>query len=86
MNFTIIWSDAAIRDLAAIWLYVTDRNAVTVASAEVDRILRRDPQYVGESRPGNERVTYVGPLGVRFEVVVDDQRVTVGAIWLTRSV
>lgn len=86
MKFTITWSDAAVNDLTLIWTRVSDRNAVTRASEEIDRVLARDPQYVGESRPGNERVTYAGPLGCRFEVVVDDLRVTVGAVWLIRAV
>ncbi|MBN9118630.1 MAG: hypothetical protein J0I06_05660 [Planctomycetes bacterium] len=68
MNFTIVWSEAAIQDLARIWLNATDRNAITQASNEIDRVLGRDP------------------LGFRFEVVVDDLRVTVGAVWVTRPV
>ena len=86
MIFTIIWSAAAIQDLAAIWMSATNRNAITHASNEIDRILSRDPQYVGESRPGGQRVDFAGPLGFRFEVVVDDLRVTIGAVWITRPV
>jgi hypothetical protein len=86
MNFTVIWSEAAIQDLARIWLHATDRNAITLASNEVDRILSHDPQQVGESRPGGQRVEFADPLGFRFEVVVDDLRVTVGAVWVTRPV
>jgi hypothetical protein len=86
MNFTVIWSEVAVQDLAAIWLTAADRDVVNDASERIDRMLRRDPQYVGESRPGNERVAYADPLGFRFEVVVDDLRVTVGAVWVTRPV
>ena len=86
MRFTVIWSQAAINDLATIWMQVTDRNAITQASREIDRMITNDPQYVGESRPGNERVAFADPLGFRFEVVVDDLRVTVGAVWLIRQV
>lgn len=86
MNFTIIWSNAAIQDLARIWMQVTDRNVITQASNQIDQMLSQDPQYVGESRVGNERVAYADPLGFRFEVVVDDMMVTVGAVWLTRWV
>jgi plasmid stabilization system protein ParE len=84
VNFTIVWSDAAIQDLARIWMAVTDRNAVTQASNQIDQMLSRDAQRVGESRIGNERVAFADPLGVRFEVVVDDLMVTIGAAWLTR--
>jgi hypothetical protein len=86
VNFTIIWSNAAIQDLARIWMQVTDRNVITQASNQIDQMLSQDPQYVGESRVGNERVAYADPLGFRFEVVVDDMMVTVGAVWLTRWV
>jgi hypothetical protein len=86
MNFTVIWSEAAVQDLARIWMNATDRNAITQASNEIDRILSRDAQHVGESRPGGQRVEFADPLGFRFEVVVDDQRVTVGAVWVTRPV
>jgi plasmid stabilization system protein ParE len=86
MNFTIIWSEAAIRDLATIWMNATDRNAITQASSEIDRVLGHDPQHAGESRPGGQRVDFADPLGFRFEVVVDDLRVTIGAVWVTRQV
>ena len=86
MNFTIVWSDAAIQDLARIWMTVVDRNAVTQASNQIDHMLSRNAQRVGESRAGNERVAFADPLGVRFEVVVDDLMVTIGAVWLTRRV
>jgi plasmid stabilization system protein ParE len=84
VNFTLVWSDAAIQDLARIWTAVADRNAVTRASNQIDQMLSRDAQRVGESRVGNERVAFADPLGVRFEVVVDDLMVTIGAVWLTR--
>jgi hypothetical protein len=31
-------------------------------------------------------VDFADPLGFRFEVVVDDLRVTVGAVWVTQPV
>jgi hypothetical protein len=86
MNFTVIWSAAAIQDLARVWMNATDRNAITSAANEIDQILSHDPQHVGEARPGGQRVDFADPLGFRFEVVVDDLRVTVGAVWVTRPV
>ncbi len=56
------------------------------SSPHVHRILRRDPQHLGEARPGGQRVEFADPLGFRFEVVVDDLRVTIGAVWVTRPV
>lgn len=43
MNFTIIWSEAAIDDLARIWMSATDRDAITRAAEDVDRLLSRAP-------------------------------------------
>jgi hypothetical protein len=86
MNFTVIWQPAALNALADIWTTVTDRNAVTDASEQIDRMLTRDPLNVGESRPGNQRVAFAFPLGVRYEVVLDDRRSVVVAVWLTRMV
>jgi hypothetical protein len=86
MNFTVIWSYAALQDLTRIWLNATDRNAINNASNEIDQLLSHDPQHVGESRPGGHRVEFADPLGFRFEVVVDDLRVTVGAVWIIRPV
>jgi hypothetical protein len=86
VNFTIIWSDAAIQDLASIWLRVIDRAAITRASNDIDQMLSQEAQRVGEQRIGNQRVAHSDPLGFRFNVIVDDLTVTVGAVWLTRWV
>jgi hypothetical protein len=86
VNFSVIWSDSAIQDLAAIWLQVKDRMAITQASNRFDHLLSRDAQRVGEQRIGNQRVMLVDPLGIRFDVIVDDLVVVVGAVWLTRWV
>lgn len=86
MNFTIIWSEAAIDDVARVWLAATDRNAITLAANEIDRLLATDAHHVGESRLGNQRVAFAPPLGFRFDVIVDDLRVTVGAVWVTHPV
>jgi N utilization substance protein B len=39
VNFTIVWSDAAIQDLARIWMAVVDRNILRLAIYEM---LHRD--------------------------------------------
>jgi hypothetical protein len=51
-------------------------TGVAAASAELDRRFVRDPADLGESRAGNERVVFEGPLVVFFEVH-DDERVVV---------
>jgi plasmid stabilization system protein ParE len=49
MTFTVNWTEAALQQLAAIWLAAADRNAVTVASEEIDRELRVDPDTLGRA-------------------------------------
>ncbi len=47
MKFTVTWTKNADQTLAAAWVDSTDRNGVTLASAEVDRELRFDAHEKG---------------------------------------
>lgn len=84
MKFSVVWQPDAIQELAAIWLRVADRNGITRATQEVDDLLSREPRIQGESRIGTQRVFFVPPLGIRFEVILDDLQVRVLAVWLTQ--
>jgi plasmid stabilization system protein ParE len=77
MIYTVIWKPLAEQKLASIWIDAQDRQAVSAAANEIDRLLRVDPQSIGESRSGSERVLIVEPLVVAFEVEEDDRRVSV---------
>src|SRR4051812_32671572 len=44
------------------------RQAITAAAHQIDQGLRGDPESKGESRGGADRVWFVFPLGIRFEV------------------
>jgi hypothetical protein len=81
MNFTVIWVTKAEQELAALWLAATDRAAVTQAAHEIDQRLRSDPTSEGESRAENQRVTFVPPLGVLFEIDDGDRKVFVLQVW-----
>jgi hypothetical protein len=83
--FEVDWSADAANELAAAWAAAPDRNAVTAASAALDRRLAINPADEGESRNDNQRVTFAAPLGVRFEVDPVARRVTVIACWWYRS-
>ncbi len=83
MIFTVAWTPDAVTELAGIWLAASDREQVTQAAAEIDRLLRTDPQNEGESRDAKTRILFVGPLGVDFEVVDDDRIVYVLSVWRT---
>lgn len=82
MNYRVTWQRAAKNDLADIWLNAADQNAVTVASAEIDRLLSDNPLQVGSAmRSSIHRRLGVSPLGVLYEVIEDDKRVVVQAVF-----
>ena len=47
-RYTVVWLRDAIDDLGEIWLAAQDRNAVTIASAEIDRELATDASAKGK--------------------------------------
>jgi len=81
MNFTVIWRWRATHALAdaVVTGLETGRGseAITVAAAQVDTVLRQNPASVGESRPGHERVVIEPPLTVFFEVHEEERVVIV---------
>ena len=81
MSFTVVWRPGARRQLAELWTSSPDRSQIADAADEVDRLLSQRPLAVGESRGGNHRILFVEPLGVLYDVVLDDSRVTVWSIW-----
>jgi hypothetical protein len=70
----------------AIWIAATDQNAVTAASHAIDQMLSNDPENEGESRPNGRRVVYSSPLGVRYRVDPNENRVRVLLCWQIRQV
>lgn len=77
MIFTVLWKPLAEEELASIWIDAQDRQTISTAANEIDRLLRVDPQSQGESRSGSQRVLIIEPLVVAFEVEEDDRRVSV---------
>lgn len=76
-RFTVLWSPAAEAELARLWTESSDRQSITVATAQIDRELRTDPETKGEDVLEGVRVLYVPPLRVCFEVVPQDCKVWV---------
>jgi plasmid stabilization system protein ParE len=81
VKYTVVWTPTAEDDLAAIWLGAPDRDTVNSAADTIDALLRRDPETRGESRAGTLRILFVPPLGVDFDVQMDDRMVYVLAAW-----
>lgn len=81
MKYTVVWKPAAEADLARIWSSAADRNLVSAAADEIDRLLRSFPHDQGESRSGAVRVMFVPPVGVFYEIAEEDRLVCVLALW-----
>jgi len=66
--FEVRWSTEARQALARHWIQgdTTRRRAITIASSEIDCLLRDIPTEAGESRHGRFRVLHEAPLAVEF--------------------
>lgn len=81
MNFTVVWTPAAEQDLAAVWLAAEDRTSVTEAARQIDHRLQGSPDRLGDARFDTVRTFVLFPVGVDFEVLVDDRLVYVLGAW-----
>ena len=82
MNYSITWTSFAESELAIVWLDAPDRNAVTVAAAQVERLLAQTPFLVGRGHGSTvRRLAILGPLGIIFDIVEDDKKVIVQTCW-----
>jgi len=82
MNYDVRWDATAENELAAIWLAATDRAAVTHAAAWIEGQLVQTPLRLGTPQTSSvHRVAFQHPLGVEFEVIEDDKRVIVRAVF-----
>ena len=79
--YTVIWKPSTMKSLADfVHEAMTDGTggeSVTIASAEIDRALKRMPTEAGESRDGDLRILFVSPLAITFEVREADRLVNV---------
>ena len=81
--FRVRWVKSALNELASLWTSADSatRKAITDAANEIDRRLQRNPETEGESRGGMERILFVPPLGIRFEVDAQRSTVRVLHVW-----
>jgi len=77
VRYTVVWKPDAEEDLASLWIAAEDRAAITAAADRIDPLLRTDPDGVGESRSGNARIMFLGPLAITFRIVDEDRLVQV---------
>ena len=84
--FEVRWLQSALDDLMERWMEgdAALRAAITAAADVVDQRLSRRPTEEGESRENGERVFFVGPLGILFEVDAETSRVYIIHVWIIR--
>lgn len=80
MRCTVVWTPAALAQLAELWTRARDRNAVTRASYLIDQLLRVDPDLQGVPFFG-DRFLVVPPLRVLFSINPMDMLVEVHTVW-----
>ena len=67
---TVVWTDAALDMLADIYanLHLFEQRALAQTVERINRELTEAPAGRGESREGNIRVWFTGPLVVTFRL------------------
>jgi hypothetical protein len=82
MTYQVDWTPDAENDLAALWAAAPDRRAVTTASGWLDIALAHAPFRLGQPWASSvHRIAGAGPIGIEFEVIEDDKRVIVHAVF-----
>jgi hypothetical protein len=82
-NYTIVWEDSALNDVARLLLEAPDRPAITAAVQRVESYLARNPLDQGTEIAEGLRVVITLPLRVIFSVRPDDRIVEVERVtWL----
>ncbi len=81
--FSIFRSQTAMLPLRQQWEEANDplREAILLASRQLDQQLKHDPQEKGEAREGNVRIAFQSPLAVLFEVDEANQLVRILRAW-----
>ncbi|MBX9625106.1 MAG: hypothetical protein K2X82_14970 [Gemmataceae bacterium] len=78
------WSDEAFAEVAAMLVANPDRQIeLAIAVGTVVGRLSKNPEQEGESRWGDLRVTFVGPLIVYFRVSAGGRSAEVAQVRLT---
>lgn len=78
--FDVEWETEADDQLAEIWTTAVDRNIVTRAAHEIDRILESDPLHAGVPLSEGLRKLTFRPLIITYSVDVEAARVEVARV------
>ncbi len=72
MRHTVIWHQVALDKLADLWAASSDRNSVTKAVEQIDRLLAENPVQQGEEYYG-DRLVVVASIAFTYQVLEDDR-------------
>lgn len=67
MNYAVLWSPTAERQLLALLAGSPAPDATAAAAWELNGQLQTAAHDSGESRPDDQRIAFAGSLGIRFE-------------------
>lgn len=83
MIFFVVWTQAALNELADLWVRGDSilRKQITAAANAIDEELKLKPDEKGESRGNDDRVFFVYPLGVQFDIDHSRSTVRVFHLW-----
>jgi hypothetical protein len=82
-DFGLEWEPDAEEELARIWMFADDPQAVTDASAQVDRLLTSNPLAAGEALSEGLFKLIVSPLTVFYSVESAQRTVKASWVWYT---
>lgn len=80
----VVWTTAAVTELRRILAAAggpSQRKRIRIATETIGKALAWDAEACGESREGDERVTFEPPLGVRFSFNRRLDEVVVIHVW-----
>lgn len=80
--YTVVWLKSVHQEVGEIWLAASNRNAVTAASAEIDRELAVDAEVKGKPLSEGLRVYDAPPLRAVYSVDPENRLVEVCRIRL----
>jgi hypothetical protein len=81
VRYTVGWVQLAEDKLANLWMGSRRANQITKATDWFDANLAVRPNDIGESRPGDFRIAFEGPIGILFFVDEADKKVFVVDVW-----
>jgi len=68
MNYKVIWKKVAEKQLAEIWVRSHDRSRIVAVADRIVSSLGSNPEDLGESRTGGDRVIIESPLAVTYRI------------------